>query len=91
MAFGGDFADVVIVDLESRQAELTLPASDDVAYAVCVTNDTVCYAQGAVCKAYGMGGTEYSWMDQPSYQHIARLMQNSADGEDQVLKTVRSV
>ena len=91
MAFGGDFSDVVVVDLESRQAELTLPASDGVAYAVCVTADTVCYAQGSVCVAYGMGGTEYSWMDQPAYQHIAQLMQNSADGEDQMIKTVGAI
>ena len=89
MVVSGDFAELNVFDLTSHANDLRLRASEGIAYSVAITGDSVCYTQGPDVYVYGLGGTRYSWTDQPSFQHVSQLALSSAGAEDDVLLSIQ--
>jgi hypothetical protein len=78
MVVGGDFVELNDFDLTTQKNELRLRASDDIAFGVTITRDSVGFTQGDKVCVYGLGGTRYAWWDQPSFQHASQLLLSAA-------------
>ena len=84
LAVGGELPTITIYDLQQQKDLLQLPV-DDITYAVCISNDALCFTNGHGASMYGRAGTGYAWRDPPSFGVVASLIMTMLANEDELL------
>ena len=74
----GDTATITVYDLVNQCDALQLPVAS-ATYGVCISPDSLCFTDGTTASMYGRGGTEYGWLDPPSFDVVYSLILNRQD------------